>query len=239
MNLTDMGIAAITFDLDDTLWPCDPVIRSAEKVFYDWLDTHCPQVTQAYSMNELRDKRRELLAAQPHLTNDVTQWRLQGTRQVLEAHALDPALADEAVKVFIEARQQVEFFSEVMDGLQRLSFHYRLGALTNGNADLAAIGVGHLFDTALYATLALPAKPAPDMFLQAADELGVSTDRILHVGDNAETDIRGASAVGCKTAWINRYGDVYPDDKPAADIDIKDLNDLVALSPPLPGGTLH
>ncbi|MEM7259627.1 MAG: HAD family hydrolase, partial [Pseudomonadota bacterium] len=150
-----------------------------------------------------------------------------------------PVLADEALRLFIEARQQVEFFPDVIDALQGLSFHYRLGALTNGNADLGAIGVGHLFDSALYATLRLPAKPAPDMFLLAASELGVATDRILHVGDNADTDIGGARAVGCKTAWINRFDESYPEDKPRADIDIKTLDDLIALAPPLPGNTLH
>lgn len=239
MNLNDMGIAAITFDLDDTLWPCDPVIQSAEAVFYAWLSEHCPQVTETYSMSALRDTRKTLLSNHPELGNDVTEWRLRGTRQVLAEHQLDTSLADEAVRVFIEARQRVEFFPEVVDGLQKLSFHYRLGALTNGNADLSAIGVGHLFDSALYATLALPAKPAPDMFHLAASELGVSPDRILHVGDNAETDIQGAREVGYKTAWIDRFGHRYPQDKPPADINITSLNDLIALAPPLPGATVH
>lgn len=239
MNLTEMGIAAITFDLDDTLWPCDPVIISAEKVFYEWLGRHCPEVTENHTMDSMRDLRRALLSEQPELSNDVTEWRLQGTRRILAEHQLDPALADEAVRVFIDARQRVEFFPDVMDGLQQLSFHYRLGALTNGNADLAAIGVGHLFDSALYATLELPAKPAPDMFHMAADELGLSPDRILHVGDNADTDVLGAKSVGYKTAWINRYDDLYPVDKAKADIEIKDLNDLVALAPPIHSSKVH
>ena len=173
MNLTEMGIAALTFDLDDTLWPCSPVIMGAEKVFYEWLSRHCPAVTQTYSMESLRDQRRALLTAQPELSNDVTEWRLEGTRRVLAEHMIDTNLADEAVRVFVKARQNVEFFPDVKQGLQQLSFHYRLGALTNGNADLAAIGIGHLFDSTLYATLQLPAKPALDMFRKAADELGV------------------------------------------------------------------
>ena len=41
--------------------------------------------------------------------------------------------------VFLQARQAVEFYDDVMDGLQELSFHFRLGALTNGNADLERV----------------------------------------------------------------------------------------------------
>ncbi len=236
MNLTQMGISAITFDLDDTLWPCDPVIRAAEQVYYQWFIDNHPHIAQAHSMDELRDMRRELLVAQPELCNDVTQWRLRATRALLERHGVDPAHADSAFDVFIKARQQVEFYPEVLSGLQELSFHYRLGSLTNGNADLQAIGVDHLFDSALYATLSLPAKPAPDMFLRAAEELGVSPERILHVGDNAHTDISGAREAGCSTAWIKRGAETYPEDLPRADIEITSLDDLIALSPAIPRG---
>ena len=64
-------------------------------------------------------------------------------------------------------------------------------------------------------------------------------DRILHVGDNAETDVKGARSAGYKTAWINRYNDVYPADKPKADIEINSLDDLVAMTPPIHGSNVH
>ncbi len=236
MNLTRMGITAITFDLDDTLWPCAPVISGAERVYYQWFVDNHPVIADAHSMDALRDMRRELLSEQPELVNDVTEWRLRATRALLQQHAVDPAHAEDAFDVFIKARQNVEFYPEVLSGLQELSFHYRLGSLTNGNADLEAIGVNHLFDTALYATLDLPAKPAPDMFMRAADELGVQPERILHVGDNAHTDITGAREAGCSTAWIRRGDEVYPEGVPRADIEISSLDDLIALAPDIPRG---
>lgn len=236
MNLSDLGISAITFDLDDTLWPCDTVIRSAEKVFFEWLQSHCPSITEVHTIETLREKRRSLLVTRPELINDVTEWRRLSLIELLSEFQLDLALGEQALSVFVEARQRVEFFPDVIDALQDLSFHYRLGSLTNGNADLDTIGIAHLFDSTLYATLDLPAKPAADMFELAARELGVSTDKILHVGDNANTDIRGARDAGCKTAWINRYGHQYPSELPKADIEIVNLHELVALSPLLPGG---
>ncbi len=231
MNLSQMGISAITFDLDDTLWPCAPVLRHAETVYHDWLQAHCPAAVIQYSSDELRAKRTQLLESFPQLRNDVSEWRLRATRELLAEFGVDEGRAEEAFSAFLGARQQVCFYDDVMSGLQDLSFHYRLGALTNGNADLQRIGVNQLFDSALYATLELPAKPAPDMFLQACEELGVAPASLLHVGDNAYTDIEGARLVGCKTAWMNRTDLVYPDDVEPADLDICSVADLVALAP--------
>ncbi len=234
MNLSQMGIAAITFDLDDTLWACDPVINRAEQVYYQWLREHCPAACEKYSIDQLREQRRELLISAPELTNDVSEWRLRATRELLVRFDMDPLLAHDAFEIFLSARQKVEFYPDVLDALQELSFHYRLGSLTNGNADLKRIGVDHLFDTALYASLDLPAKPAPAMYHKASQELGVSPERILHVGDNAITDIEGARNAGYKTAWINRGTLVYPDNIAEADFNITTLSDLVKLAPVIP-----
>ena len=231
MNLVEQGIKAITFDLDDTLWPCDTVIRHAEQAYHAWFQQHYPVVTQSNDMAGLREKRRALLQEFPELVNDVTEWRLLGTRRLLEEHGFDGSAAAQAMDVFLHARQAVEFYDDVMDGLQDLSLHFRLGALTNGNADLERIGAGHLFDSVQYATLQLPAKPAPDMFLKAFAELGVQPESVLHVGDNPITDIEGARKLGCKTAWIDRGTLVYPQDAEPADINITSLYDLVALAP--------
>jgi len=231
MNLIEQGITAITFDLDDTLWPCDTVIAHAEQAYISWFDQHYPVVTQRNDATQLREKRRALLQKYPELANDVTEWRLRGTRLLLEEYGIDQGVAEQAMDVFLQARQAVEFYDDVMDGLQDLSLHFRLGALTNGNADLQRIGAGHLFDTVQYATLQLPAKPAPDMFLKAFEELGVQAQSVLHVGDNAITDVEGARRLGCKTAWINRGSLVYPADVAPADISISSLRDLVLLLP--------
>jgi len=231
MNLVEQGITAITFDLDDTLWPCDTVIAHAEQAYLGWFNQHYPVVTQTHDLASLREKRRALLQEFPELVNDVTEWRLLGTRRLLEEHGIDDSAAEHAMDVFLHARQSVEFYDDVMDGLQDLSLHFRLGALTNGNADLERIGAGHLFDSVQYATLQLPAKPAPDMFLKAFEELGVQPESVLHVGDNPVTDIEGARKLGCKTAWIDRGTLVYPQDAEPADINISTLHDLVRLVP--------
>ena len=110
----------------------------------------------------------------------------------------------QAVRVCVEARQKVTFYDDVLTSLQELSFHYRLGAITNGNASLQAIGVAHLFDVELAASMQRPAKPAPDMFLEACDVLGVPPASVLHVGDHPVNDVAAAKEAGCKTRTYRR-----------------------------------
>ncbi len=231
IDLQSMGITAITFDLDDTLWPCAPVITAAEQTYYDWISQRFPQLADKHSLSDIIDLRRSMLALRPELKNDVTVLRQIATAELLEPYGATEADVNEAVRVCVEARQKVTFYDEVLTALQELSFHYRLGSITNGNADLSAIGVTHIFDIELAATLQLPAKPAPDMFIAAFEALGVSSERVLHVGDHPFNDVTAAKELGCRTAWITRYDDTYPDDLEPADLNITDLNALVQLAP--------
>ena len=231
IGLRELGVVAITFDLDDTLWPCAPVIAAAEQAYFDWIHQKLPDVTANYSLADMISMRRAILQTKPALKNDVTELRRLATVQLLQPFGASAADIDEAMRVCLEARQQVTFYDEVVPALEELSFHYRLGSITNGNADLQVIGAGHLFDVELAATMQLPAKPAPDMFLKACEALGTQPERVLHVGDHPLNDVAAAKEVGCKTAWITRTGERYPNDVEPADINIIDLDDLVKLAP--------
>jgi len=65
-------VRLICFDLDDTLWPCAPVIRAAEQACYDWLARHTPRLTERYSLGDLRAHRMKLAGEQPHIAHDLT-----------------------------------------------------------------------------------------------------------------------------------------------------------------------
>lgn len=233
-SLAQLGIRAISFDLDETLWPLHPVIVDAETAFYRWLEQHCPQLTARYSVERLRDCRHDFVQANPQMRNDVTRARGQSLRLALVDCGYSGEQAEAAMQVFQHARNQVTLFDDVATALADLSFHYRLASLTNGNADVLATSVGHYFDCTLAATLELPAKPAPDMFRRACSELGVQPQALLHIGDNPQTDIGGAREFGCRTAWMNRDGTRWPPELAPADLELADLSQLVALAPPTP-----
>ena len=221
-------IRAITFDLDDTLWDIWSIIERAEWRLHDWLAHHYPRIPAMFTPVELRQLSLEVAAAQPHLAHDRSHLRKEALR--LAARRADCKLfpADAAFQVFHAARNDVEFFDDVLPALERLSCRYTLGALTNGNADIHAAGLGELLAFSINAVDAGAGKPDPAIFEAACQRLGLVPEQIVHVGDDPELDILAAARVGFRTVWVNRGGKDWPHDE-RADAEIATLRELEAL----------
>ncbi|MFL6658768.1 MAG: HAD family hydrolase [Massilia sp.] len=195
---------AILFDLDDTLWPIAPVIAQAEITLHAWLQTHAPLVSARFSSAALREARMTLLAAQPHYHLDLGALRRAG---LLEAFALvgeDSTKVDAAMAHFFAARNTVVPYEDVLPGLARLRGLARLGTISNGNADLRAIGLDHHFEVSLAAHQLGSAKPDPALFLAACTALGVAPHEAVYVGDDVLLDVQGAQRAGLRAVWLNR-----------------------------------
>ena len=94
-------IKVISFDLDDTLWPCFPTIRDAEQRLFDWLEKNMPEVTRRYSMEQLRDKRKQQIRQNPDMVHDLSEFRRWSFIQLAEELGLphdwvEPAFFDVA-----------------------------------------------------------------------------------------------------------------------------------------------
>lgn len=202
-------IKAITFDLDGTLWELEPVIAEADRKLHEWFALHYPAISSAFSIYDMRQLRTELLEQDPTLRHDVTELRKSSIRIAAERVSIDPTVAEEAFEVFIVYRNQVELFDDVLPVLKRLRNQYVLCSLTNGNADVVRVGLGDIFDHALSAADVGSAKPEPAMFMEACRLTGNTPEQMLHVGDEAETDIFGANTAGFRTIWINRKKEAW------------------------------
>jgi putative hydrolase of the HAD superfamily len=213
---------AITIDLDDTLWPIAPVIARAEAALHDWMVTHAPNAAARYPIATMRELRDAIALANPHLAHDFTAQRKLSLTQALCDSGYDPGLVerelvDAAFTAFHVARNSVELYPDVDAALARLAARTPLAALTNGNADLAQIGLQHRFVFALGAREHGSSKPDAGIFHAACARLGIAPSDVLHVGDDPEADIIGAARAGLRTCWINRRGegwmrtDVSPD----------------------------
>jgi putative hydrolase of the HAD superfamily len=197
---------AILFDLDDTLWPIAPVIVKAEESLYTWLQQHAPEVARRHTIDTLRQARMALLAEQPHLGVDLAKLRRHGLLAAFREAGEDEAKVEQAIALFLAARNAVALYDDVPDGLRELGGLVSLGSISNGNADLAAIGLSEHFRVSVAAHQMGLAKPDTAIFLEACRQLGVDPADAVYVGDDILLDVQGAQRAGMRAVWMNRTG---------------------------------
>jgi FMN hydrolase / 5-amino-6-(5-phospho-D-ribitylamino)uracil phosphatase len=205
---------ALTLDLDDTLWPVWPAIERAERRVHAWLAEHAPRAAAKYDAIGLRRLRFDVERARPELAHDLSALRRESLRLALTDAGEDGSLAEPAFELFLEERNSVELFDDALPALEKLASRYSIVALTNGNADLARIGIDHLFIGKISAREVGAPKPDPRMFHEACRRLGLGPAEVLHVGDDLERDVRAALDAGLGAAWVVRP-EIHPEPAPA------------------------
>ena len=223
-----MHIRAITLDLDDTLWPIEPVMLRAEQRLDAWLREHCPPVADEYPIPAMRALRDQVAAANPDLAHDFTSQRLLCLRSALTPHGYGEAHVEQAFAEFYGARNEVECYSDALPALERLAARFPLVSLSNGNADLERIGIARFFRFSISSRNFGKAKPAAEIFHAACAGLALRPEDVLHVGDDPLTDVVGASRAGLRSAWLNRNGAEWAHPI-SPDVTIGDLNELAQL----------
>lgn len=203
-------IRLITFDLDETLWPLKPTIVNASKASTEWLIARVPEYAELVTSGAIEKIRDLVVDEDPALRFHMSNLRLRILTRALVSLGLDEndarTLAQGAFDVFLEKRQQVTLFAGMADVLARLSNRFMLGALTNGNANISRVGIGHLFAFSHSAESVERAKPYPDMFLAALASAGARAEQSIHIGDSLSLDIGPAELIGMHTIWAN-FGD--------------------------------
>ena len=213
-------VHAITLDLDDTLWPFAPIGARIEHALHAWMERHSPQTAARFPIAEMRALRERVVAEHPQHAHDLSLLRRLTIERALRDSGGDTALAEAAYAIFFGERNRVDFYPDALAALQRLSTRVPIAALSNGNADLAAIGIAGHFRFQLGAREHGAAKPDPGIFHAACARLGVEPRYVLHVGDDAWMDVGGAHRAGLRSCWINRPDDAgaatdWPCDHPA------------------------
>ena len=104
----------------------------------------------------------------------------------------------------------------------------KMGLVTNGAVDsqqpkIDGLGIARYFDTMLISEAEGVAKPDVEIFRRATDNLGVSPDQAVMIGDNSEADIRGAKSYGMKAIWKR---DAYWEAPEIVDAIVDNLDEL-------------
>lgn len=110
-------------------------------------------------------------------------------------HWVKPPIFEESKQFFNKSPVPIYIVSNIdrNDILQAIAFHR-----------LKPNGVFTSEDAKSY-------KPRKELFEFALKSTGLSAEQVVHIGDSLNSDVKGASAVGIKSIWINRIGREVPD----------------------------
>ena len=219
-------VRAISLDLDDTLWPFAPIGVRIERTLHDWFVEHSPVTAEHFPIEEMRALRERVFAEFPQHAHDLGLLRRLTIERALRDSGSDPALASAAHAIFFRERNRVDFYPDAHEGLQRIAAQVPVAALTNGNADLAEIGIAALFRFQLGAREFGSAKPDPGIFLETCRRLDIAPHQVLHVGDHPEMDVAGAARAGLRSCWIDREDHAWPEELPPPDLHFTTLTAL-------------
>jgi putative hydrolase of the HAD superfamily len=153
--------------------------------------------------------RQHALKNNPDLIHDVAALRYVCYTLGIQALGLPLAEAQNkahaALAYFTCERSAFRLPESTHVFLQKLAEQIPLVAITNGNVDVAAIGIKKYFSSIYHAGKGIKQKPDSQMFDLACRKLNISTAQLLHVGDCGRADIAGAIKAGCQAAWLPRY----------------------------------
>lgn len=223
-------VTIIAFDLDDTLWPCMPVIDHAEKTLYAWLEQHYPRITRNHNPERMIELRKQFTAIDQRYSVDLSMMRYDFLKKLATENQYNAEeVAESGFDIFYHARQQVKFYDDVFPVLERLNLNYRLGAITNGNASVEKVGLGHLIEHTVSAIDLQVAKPDKRIYQSLADRFDTPAEQILYIGDHPEYDVIGPQVAGLRSVWINREKQQWPESLPKPKYQITNLYELETL----------
>ncbi len=199
-------------------------------MLYGWLNAQYPRITERYNRAEILARRKQFTIDNPDCRVNMTLMRHEFLRFLATESDYDAEiLVRDGFDVFFEARQQVTFYDDVLPSLERLKRSYRLGSISNGNASIEHVGLGHIFEHSVSAADHNVAKPDKRIYLKLAEHFKVLPEQVLYVGDHPEYDVVGPEQAGMPAVWINRQKIPWPDDLPEPRFQVADLRALEEL----------
>lgn len=119
-------------------------------------------------------------------------------------------------------------FTHTMAVLKTLSTHYKLALITNGcsrvqNTKINNAGIRNYFDVIKISEEEGIRKPNPLIFERCVDQLGISANQAVYIGDHPDKDVIAAKQIGLKSIWLRNQHYSAPE---SADGIIDDLSEL-------------
>lgn len=223
---------AISFDLDDTLYDNHPIIKKAETNFLAYLQTTYPELIEL-DARRWHLYKNLLVKEDPALQHDVSLWRKEMIKRVMVVYGIPMVNAikytEIAFEKFLMLRSDFSVPEKSIKLLKQLALRYPVIAITNGNVDIRQIGLEDKFQFVLKAGEGFYSKPHLDLFQQAAQQLEIKVEDILHVGDHLISDVYGAQNNNAQAVWFNPEHAALEGAKLLPSVEMSDLQDLLKI----------
>ena len=227
------SVKALTFDVFGTVvdWRSSIIREGNELAKRKGLDADWEKFADAWrggygpSMNRVRGGELPWMKI-----DDLHRLILDGLLEQFNIEGLSEAEKDH----FNRAWHRLTPWPDVVPGLTRLKKKFIITTLSNGNVALLtnmAKNAGLPWDAILSSELAKRYKPDKEVYLTAADLLGLQPEQVMMVAAH-KGDLRAAKSVGFKAAFVPRplergpnvKRDLTPD--PSFEVVAKDFVDL-------------
>lgn len=207
-QLTKFNFRCVAFDLDDTLWSMVETIHAAHNAMADRMVVICPSMATKYGSTAAFRELSDLVKQEhPSKASDFTFVRKEALRIACDEFKVDNcnSAVDACFDAFFIQRNKPSFFHGAVDTLKELRQRgFRLGAVTDGNADVFSIPeLDGMFEFAVTAGQVGVAKPDPRIFERALELASVHPSEMLYVGDNFGKDVQGPAALGIQSVWVH------------------------------------
>ncbi|HEY2492668.1 MAG TPA: HAD family hydrolase [Paenibacillus sp.] len=221
-----MDLKAVIFDLDNTLMDRDTTFRKFSEQFVSEHLSHLIKSAQAEIVVDMKIRDADGYRNKQQFFQelvDVLPWKNKVSAVDIEqfynihymTHACRMAYAEEAL-MYCNHRG------------------YAMGIITNGRQHIQQGKINKLqliehFHTVVISENTGIQKPAPEIYQMALDQLGVTADQAVFVGDHPRNDIWGPDQVGIRGIWLRR-NHIWDDElnvKPWRTI--HELNELVEI----------
>ncbi len=151
---------------------------------------------------------------------DHITWPIrQRLTVLLEDLSLD--LPGESMDRIVKAHEDMEFVIKpnpvhgAPDAIRDLAGRYHLCVVSDAIVSPGSVlrqilrhyGVAHHFESFAFSDEIGHSKPHPDMFQHVADELGVTFEEMVHIGDRDQNDVKGPQALGMKAVLFTATRD--------------------------------
>ena len=193
-------IKAVLFDMDGTIFDSEKIYRKA------WL-----AVFQKLGIERYYEESMRVVTGRDHDEIGAYLRRLAGYD--FDYEAIWRYKSDVIFKIVEQAGLELKpGVPEVFDRLHEMGILCALASSTNSERAeqfLTITGVKGYFDLILTGKCVAHSKPAPDVFLLAAEKLGVAPNECL-VAEDSENGVLAGYAAGMKVVFVKDLMDLTP-----------------------------